>query len=140
MFWLIISTKLNKTNKIEMKPLTEKEEEVMRKLWTKEEMIAREVWDQYSEPRPHFNTVLTFLRILEQKGWVKHRTIGNTNLYRAIVSREEVGKSSLKILIKNFFNGSATGLINTLIKEENLSDLEIKELIDIVENKKNNAK
>ena len=58
-----------------MKPLTEKEEEVMRKLWNKNEMIAREVWDQYTEPRPHFNTVLTFLRILEQKGWVKHRTI-----------------------------------------------------------------
>lgn len=125
---------------MEMKPLTNKEEEVMRKLWTKDEMIAKEIWDQYSEPRPHFNTVLTFLKILEQKGWVKHRTIGNTNLYRAIVSREEVVKSSLKTLIKNFFNGSATGLVNTLIKDENLSDKEIEELIDLVENKKNTGK
>lgn len=119
-----------------MKQLTEKEEEVMRKLWTKEEMIAREVWDLYAEPRPHFNTVLTFLRILEQKGWVKHRTIGNTNLYSAIVSREEVGKNSLKTLIKNFFNGSAAGMVNALLKDENLSEEEIKELIDLVENKK----
>ena len=119
-----------------MKPLTEKEEEVMRKLWTKDEMIAREVWEQYSEPRPHFNTVLTFLRILEQKGWVKHRTLGNTNLYSAIVSREEVGSRSLKTLIKNFFNGSAAGLVNALLKDENLSDAEIKELIDLVENKR----
>ena len=119
-----------------MKQLTEKEEEVMRKLWTKDEMIAREVWEQYSEPRPHFNTVLTFLRILEQKGWVKHRTIGNTNLYSAIVSREEVGKSSLKTLIENFFNGSAAGLVNALIRDENLSEKEMKELIDLVENKK----
>ena len=125
---------------MEMKPLTNKEEEVMRKLWTKDEMIAKEIWDQYSEPRPHFNTVLTFLKILEQKGWVKHRTIGNTNLYRAIVSREEVVKSSLKTLIKNFFNGSAAGLVNTLIKDENLSDTEIEELIDLVENKKNTGK
>lgn len=119
-----------------MKPLTEKEEEVMRKLWVKEEMIAREIWEQYPEPRPHFNTVLTFLRILEQKGWVKHRTIGNTNLYSAIVSREEVGKSSLKTLIKNFFNGSAAGMVNALLKDENLNDEEIKELIELVENKK----
>ena len=119
-----------------MKSLTEKEEEVMRKLWTKDEMIAREVWEQYPDPRPHFNTVLTFLRILEQKGWVKHRTIGNTNLYSAIVSREEVGKNSLKTLIKNFFNGSAAGMVNALLKEENLSDEEIKELIDLVQNKK----
>ena len=119
-----------------MKQLTEKEEEVMRKLWTKDEMIAREVLEQYSEPRPHFNTVLTFLRILEQKGWVKHRTIGNTNLYSAIVSREEVGKSSLKTLIENFFNGSAAGLVNALIKDENLSEKEMKEVFDLVENKK----
>ena len=119
-----------------MKPLTEKEEEVMRKLWNKNEMIAREVWDQYPEPRPHFNTVLTFLRILEQKGWVKHRTIGNTNLYSAIVSKEEVGKNSLKNLIKNFFNGSVAGMVNTLLKDENLSDEEIKELIELVKNKK----
>ena len=119
-----------------MKQLTEKEEEVMRKLWIKDEMIAREVWEQYPEPRPHFNTVLTFLRILEQKGWVRHRTIGNTNLYSAIVSREEVGKNSLKTLIKNFFNGSAAGMVNALLKDENLSEEEIKELIDLVENKK----
>ena len=125
---------------IDMKQLTEKEEEVMRKLWTKDEMIARDIWDQYPEPRPHFNTVLTFLRILEQKGWVKHRTIGNTNLYSAIVSREEVGKNSLKTLIKNFFNGSAAGMVNALLKDENLSDEEIKELIDLVENKKNLGK
>lgn len=119
-----------------MKHLTEKEEEVMRKLWVKDEMIAREVWEQYPEPRPHFNTVLTFLRILEQKGWVKHRTIGNTNLYSAIVSREEVGKNSLKTLIKNFFNGSAAGMVNALLKDENLTDEEIKELIDLVDNKR----
>ena len=63
-----------------MKPLTEKEEEIMRKLWTKDEMIAREVWEMYPEPRPHFNTVATFLRILENKGWVNHRPIGNPHL------------------------------------------------------------
>ena len=119
-----------------MKQLTEKEEEVMRKLWTKDEMIAREVWELYPEPRPHFNTIATFLRILEQKGWVKHRAIGNTNLYRAVVSREEVGKNSLKSIITNFFNGSAAGMVNALLKDENLSAEEIKELIELVENKK----
>ena len=120
-----------------MKNLTEKEEEVMRKLWTKDEMIAREVWELYPEPRPHFNTVTTFLRILEQKGWVKHRPIGNTNLYSAVVSKEEVGKKSLKDLVMKFFNGSVTGIVNALLKEEKLSDEEIKELIDLVNNKKN---
>lgn len=119
-----------------MKPLTEKEEEVMRKLWTKDEMIAREIWEMYPEPRPHFNTVSTFLKILEQKGWVKHRPVGNTNVYSAIVSKDEVGRHSLKSLITNFFNGSVTSIVNALLKDEKLSDKEIKELIEMVKNKK----
>ena len=119
-----------------MKQLTEQEEEVMRKLWTKEEMIAREVWELYEEPRPHFNTVATFLRILEQKGFVKHRTIGNTNLYSAAVSHEDVAKKSLKDIIIKFFNGSVTNIVNALLKEEKLSDEEIEELIRLVKNNK----
>lgn len=119
-----------------MKRLTEKEEEVMMKLWNKEEMIARDVWELFPEPRPHFNTIITYLRILEQKGWVKHRTIGNTNLYRAIVSEEEVGNHSLKSVLTKFFNGSVTGIVNALLKQEKLSKEEIQELIDLVETKK----
>ena len=119
-----------------MKQLTEKEEEVMRKLWTKDEMIAREIWEMYPEPRPHFNTIATFLRILEQKGCVKHRPIGNTNLYSAAVSEEEFGKQSLKSIISKFFKGSMMGMVNALLKDEKLSKEEISELIDLVENKK----
>ena len=115
-----------------MKQLTEKEEEIMRKLWTKDEMIAREVWEMYPEPRPHFNTVATFLRILEQKGWVKHRPIGNTNLYRAALSEEEFGKKSLKSIISKFFHGSMSGMVSSLLKDENLSKEEIDELVRIV--------
>ena len=119
-----------------MKQLTEKEEEVMRKLWTKDEMIAREIWEMYPEPRPHFNTVATFLRILEQKGWVKHRPIGNTNLYSAAVSEEEFGRKSLKSIITKFFNGSMAGMVSSLMKEENLTSKEIQELVDIMEDRK----
>ncbi|MCH5232468.1 MAG: BlaI/MecI/CopY family transcriptional regulator [Muribaculaceae bacterium] len=119
-----------------MKSLTDKEEDLMRKLWTKDEMIAREILEMYPEPRPHFNTVATFLRILEKKGWVKHRTIGNTNLYSAKISQDEFSRSSLKSFVSKFFNGSMAGLVNALLKDENLSDKEIAELIEIVKNKK----
>ena len=120
-----------------MKELTEKEEEVMRKLWTAPEMTARQIWELYDDPRPHFNTVSTFIHILEKKGWVRHRNIGNTNLYSAIISQEEVGKKSLENLFANFFKGSVTGLVSALLQEEKLSDEQIRELIEMVESKKN---
>ena len=122
-----------------MKQLTEKEEELMRKLWTKDEVIARELWEMYPEPRPHFNTVATFLRILEQKGWVKHRPIGNTHLYRAAISEEEFGRKSLKSIISKFFHGSMAGMVSSLLKDESLTQQDINELIDLVENRNKEA-
>lgn len=120
-----------------MKQLTEKEEELMKILWEKEgEVIAREVWEAYPEPRPHFNTVATFLRILENKGWVSHRPIGNTNLYKAIYSKEEFGRKSLASIISKFFNGSLTGMVSSLIKDEDVTPEDIKEIRKIIEEKK----
>lgn len=119
-----------------MKQLTLKEEELMKKLWTRDEMTARELTEMYEEPRPHVNTVSTFLRILEEKGWVKHRAIGTTNLYQAIYSPEEMGHKSIKSIISKFFNGSMTGMFNTLLKNEDLSAEEIEELRNLVNRKK----
>ena len=122
-----------------MRQLTEKEEELMRKLWTKDEMTAREVLEMYPDPRPHFNTIATVLRVLENKGWVKHRPIGNTHLYRASVSEDELGRKSLKSIVSKFFNGSISGMMNSLMKNEQLSKEEINEIWDIVNNKKNES-
>lgn len=118
-----------------MKPLTEKEEEIMRKLWTKDEMIAREVWELFPEPRPHFNTVATFLRILENKGWVKHRPVGNTHLYMAAVSEEEMGRMSLKNIASKFFNGSMGAMVDAILKDENISKEEIEKIAALVRNR-----
>lgn len=120
-----------------MKQLTKKEEELMRKLWEKnDEVIARELVEMYPEPRPHFNTIATFLKILENKGWVTHRPIGKTHLYKAAVSEQEYGKKSLKSIISKFFHGSMTGMVSSLIKDEDLSPKELEELINLMENKK----
>lgn len=116
-----------------MKQLTKKEEELMRKLWTKDEMTAREVLEMYPEPRPHFNTVATVLRVLENKGWVKHRPIGNTHLYRAAMSEDELGRKSVGSIISKFFNGSLVGMVSSLLKNENLSKEEINDLYKMIE-------
>lgn len=125
-------------NDNKMKQLTEKEEELIRKLWTKEEMTARELLEMYPEPRPHFNTVATFLRILEQKGWVAHRPIGNTHLYRAVVTETEMGRRSMRSIMSRFFKGSLSGMVSAFLEDENLTEEEIKELQAMIESKKGN--
>ena len=108
---------------------------MMKKLWTRKEMTAREIMELYPEPRPHINTVSTYLKVLEDKGWVKHRPIGTTNLYRAALTEREMGHKSLKTVVSQFFKGSMAGLISELVTKEDLSNKELQELKDIIDKK-----
>lgn len=67
-----------------MKKLSEREEEIMGILWSRGPLFVREIVDAMPEPRPHFNTVATFLKGLETKGWVDKEMLGNANRYRAV--------------------------------------------------------
>jgi predicted transcriptional regulator len=117
-----------------MKTLSRKEEEIMGFFWEKGPLYVKQMLEFYDEPRPHFNTVSTFVRGLEVKGFVGHHVQGNTHQYYAIVSREEYKKKTLKGVISKWFNNSYLGVVSSLVKEEEISVEELKELIREVEN------
>ena len=117
-----------------MKTLSAREEEIMGYFWEKGPLFVKEIVELYDEPRPHFNTLSTFVRGLEEKGFVSHRAFGNSYQYYALVSREDVKKKTLKGVIGKYFNNSYLGLVSSLVKEEEISLNELKELIREVEN------
>ena len=86
-----------------MKTLSAREEEIMGYFWEKGPLFVREIVEFYEEPRPHFNTLSTFVRGLEEKGYVSHRTFGNSYQYYAVVSREDFKKKTLKGVISKYF-------------------------------------
>lgn len=116
-----------------MKKLTEKEEQVMQYLWDKGPMFVKELRELYPEPKPHYNTVSTVIRILEEKGFVDHKTYGTTYQYFAKVSYEEYKGKALKSVVDRFFDNSYTKVVSTLIKKEKLSLDELKQLIETIE-------
>lgn len=116
--------------------LTPKEEEVMQSLWDNGPMFVKDIVACMPEPRPHVNTVSTFVRILEQKGMVGHEVQGGSYRYSAILRREKVKRKSLGNLLRKYFNNSAKGLVSALVEENKISVNELKELIDIIESKK----
>ena len=63
-----------------MKRLTAREEEIMGYFWTKGPLFVKQLLEFYDEPRPHFNTLSTIVRGLEEKGFLAHHTFGNTNI------------------------------------------------------------
>lgn len=121
-----------------MRKLTEREEEVMQLLWEKGPMFVREILELYPEPKPHYNTVSTVIRILEEKGFVAHKAFGTTHQYYAVILQEEYKGSALKKVISKYFDNSYTNVVSTLIKEEDISIIELKSLIEEIEKGMNN--
>ena len=116
-----------------MKRLSAREEEIMGFFWEKGPLFVKEIVGFYDEPRPHFNTLSTFVRTLEDKGYVGHRAFGNTYQYYAVVSHDEFKKKTLKGVISKYFNDSYLGVVSSLVEEEDISIDDLKELIRKVE-------
>lgn len=116
-----------------MKGLTAKEEELMGFFWEKGPLFVKEMLAFYDEPKPHFNTLSTIVRGLEEKGYLNHHTFGNTYQYYAVISEETFRKGTLKNVISKYFNNSYLSAVSSLVEEENLSLADLKQLIDQVE-------
>ena len=120
--------------KKQIKKLTEKEAEVMERLWSEGPQTIRELLAAYPDPKPHFNTVSTTVRILCDKGFVEH--VGERNgayTYGALVESSELSGSSLARLVKNYFNNSYRSVVSALVDQEKISVNELREIIDMVE-------
>ena len=117
-----------------MKSLSPKEEQIMNLFWENGPLFVKEMLELFDEPRPHFNTVSTFVRALEEKGYVAHKAFGNSYQYYAVVSKDEFKKRTLKGIISKYFNNSYLGVVSTLVKEEKIPLDDLKKLIEEVEN------
>lgn len=116
-----------------MKGLTAKEEEIMGFFWEKGPLFVKELLAFYSDPKPHFNTLSTIVRGLEEKGYLSHEAFGNTYRYFAIISNDEFRSRTLKGVISKYFNNSYLSAVSSLVKKEEISVDELKQLIQEVE-------
>ncbi len=119
-----------------MKHLTNREEEIMELFWDKGALFVKEIIDFLGEPKPHYNTISTIVRLLEDKGFVDHEQFGNTHRYHAIISREEFSRNTLKNMVGKYFNQSYASVVSMFVQEEKISLEEIQELIRQAENAK----
>ncbi|MDE6533878.1 MAG: BlaI/MecI/CopY family transcriptional regulator [Muribaculaceae bacterium] len=120
------------------KSLSAKEEEIMTCFWQQGPMFIREVVDMMPDPKPHFNTVATFVRGLETKGWLSHEQFGNSFRYSPVVSLQEYRSSYLSRMVDRLFGKSYLGFVSALVNDEKISTDELKSLIDKIENQKKN--
>ncbi len=119
-----------------MQKLTKKEEELMKVLWDMGEGFVKDMVELYPDPKPHYNTISSLVRLLEEKGFVGHKAYGNTHLYFPVVEMKDYRRSFIQNVVKDYFNNSYKQTVSLFIEEQNLSNEDLDELMELIQSKK----
>lgn len=118
--------------------LTEKEAVIMNMLWEHGPLFVREMLELYPEPKPHFNTISTTVRILESKGYVTHEVLGASHRFSAVAKKSDFRDRSLADVVRDYFGNSYKSAVSALVEEEKISVDELKEIVEFIESKNKN--
>ena len=116
--------------------LAKREEQIMQVFWDLGNAFIKEVIPHLPDPKPHYNSVATMVKILEEKGFLDHETVGNVYQYYPIVSKEQYQKHAMKDIVKKYFDNSYPRMLAFIAKEQNLSEKELKEIIEMIKTDK----
>ena len=112
--------------KSDRKNLTPLETLIMNSLWENSPAGVRQVQERLESIKPMaYNTVLTMMRILREKGFLTSERNGRSDLYRPVVTRDQMGQRSVRDLIESFFAGSAEALVSQVLATQTLTDEEM---------------
>ncbi|MEO7203223.1 MAG: BlaI/MecI/CopY family transcriptional regulator [Candidatus Tumulicola sp.] len=115
------------------KTLTEAELRLMEVLWVRGRATVAEVVASLPPPPSAYNSVLTTMRILEQKGFVAHEEAGRAFVYHPLVARDAAAQTAVGHLVSRFFENSSGSLALRLIESERPSDDELSRLRALIE-------
>jgi len=110
--------------------LTKAEEQIMQILWTLNEATVQDILKMFEENKPARTTIATVLGILENKKFVTHRADGRSNIYSALITKEDYSKKHLFGFLKNYFNGSFSAMASFFAKESNMTIDDLDKLLE----------
>jgi len=115
------------------KTLTEQELEIMKVVWAKQTATVRDVYETLLLQRKiAYTTVMTMMKILEKKGYLKKQLRDRAYLYRPTEPQTVVLRKMVREFIRHVFNGSAEPLLAHLVEDRSISEKELQELMRLV--------
>jgi predicted transcriptional regulator len=112
--------------------LSRRERQIMDIVYRRGRATAADVLGDLPDP-PTYSAVRAALRLLEEKGQLRHEQDGQRYVYAPTVPRDRARTSALSHVVRTFFGGSAEQVVNTLVEQENLSPAELDRLAGIIE-------
>lgn len=119
-----------------MERLTQPEEEAMQALWQLNGGFIKDVLEKLPEPKPPYTTLASTVKNLEKKAYVRSEKLGNSYRYLPMIKQEDYKKRFMKGFVGGYFKNSYKELVAFFAKEKQISAEELKEIIDMIENKK----
>jgi predicted transcriptional regulator len=118
---------------MELKELTRAEEQLMQVLWQLKKAYVKDIIDQLPEPKPAYNTVSTFIRILETKGFVGHTAFGKSHEYHPLISKEQYQNFATDKLLNGYFDNSVKRMFSFFVQKEKIDMKEADEILKLIE-------
>lgn len=109
-------------------------------LWAMKKGFVNDIIDQLPEPKPPYTTISSIVRILEDKGFVKHKAYGKIHEYTPAVSKLAYKKFALKSFITNYFDGSLENVVSFMVEEKELSEDELNDISKFIQDIKTRKK
>jgi predicted transcriptional regulator len=119
-----------------MKKLSRKEEELMQVIWDLDKAFVKDAIEHLPGPKPHYNTIATLMKRLEEKGYLAHNEYGGSYEYYPVVGKETYKHTFMKKVLNTFFDNSYLNMLAYFAKEEKISPEEMKELVKMIEKNK----
>ncbi len=121
---------------MDTKELTKVELQLMNVLWDMGAGFVNDILDNMSDPKPAYNTVSTFMRILVNKGFVGYEAMGKSHRYYPLISRKEYVEEYMNGVKNTFFKGSLKSMLSFFAQHEKLSTSEVDSIIEILNSTK----
>src|ERR1700761_6785495 len=118
-----------------MQKLAKREEQIMQAFWGVGHAFIKEVIPLMPEPKPHYNSLATMVKILEEKGFLGHEIIGNIYRYFPVISKEEYQKHAMKDIVNQYFDNSYSNMLAFFAKDQQLSEEELNDIMNIIKSK-----
>ncbi|MCR8556172.1 BlaI/MecI/CopY family transcriptional regulator [Mucilaginibacter sp. BJC16-A38] len=119
-----------------MQKLAKREEQIMQAVWNLEKAFIKDIIQELPDPKPHYNSVATMLKILKEKGFLEYESVGNMFQYYPAVSKEDYQKHSMKDIVSQYFDNSYSNMLAFFAKEQKLTEDELNDIINIIKSNK----
>ena len=116
--------------------LTAKEEQLMNIFWAHEPLFIRDLIGYMPEPKPHYNTVATLVKFLEEKGFVEREPMANSFRYKVKIGERQYHGDTVSEVVARYYDNSYLRLVSQFVEEDKMDLGELKQLIAQIENNK----